>query len=310
MDDLKGKTERGGFPERKFDSAVSSGALATWVSPTSQGYFVQWWSKFGGVEMCKTRSAMGISKQDAWKNRDFIILGGSAVAEFVTDAFFGPYEACRFRSVSDPRHANGMLTTGQKENDLVNILYSKFGPMLFRQTPYTMVKISVQQKMAETIYQNLGTPPSEMSNDVLPMLSLVSDIVTDVVSLAECPDSEFNLESYLKDLVTEQDALAFHVCPIQIKKKKRMRSNTTITGDHKKTVFPDAILPAACQACPRTQTTSPHKWQIRTAHQSNEKFICGDCTTEFENDHIFEFANEDGKTISIKCEGSCHIRRS
>ena len=42
-----------------------------------------------------------------------------------------------------------MLTTGQKlvaENDVVNGLYSKFGPMLFRQTPYTMVK---NQRSAE-----------------------------------------------------------------------------------------------------------------------------------------------------------------
>ena len=156
---------------------------------------------------------MGMSKQDAWKNRDFIILGGSAVAEFVTDAFLGPYEVCRFRSVSDPRHANGMLTTGQKVGCVVNGLYSKFGPLLFRQKPHT-------------------------------------------------------------------------------------RSNTTTTGDHKKTVFPDALLPAACQACPRTQTTFPHKWQIRTTHQSNEKFICGDYTTEFENDHIFEFANEENEENS------------
>ena len=78
-----------------------------------------------------------------------------------------------------------------------------------------MVKIGVQQKMAEAIYQNLGTPPSEMSIDVLLMLSFVSDIATDVVSLAECSDSEFHLESYSKGLVTVQDALAFHVCPIQ-----------------------------------------------------------------------------------------------
>ena len=184
----------------------------------------------------------------------------------------------------------------------------EFGPM-FRQTPYTMVKISVQQKMAETMYQNLGTTPSEMSNDAILMLSLVHDIVTDAVSLAECPDSEFNLESYLKD-------------------QKRMRSNTTISGHHEETVFLDAILPVACQACPWTQTTFPHKWQIPKAHQSNENVMCGDYTTEFENDHIFEFANEEneenskviddlpdenymtiyvktinGKTISIKSEG-------
>ena len=41
-------------------------------------------SSTGGMKMCKTRSAMGMSKQDTWKIRDFITLGSSAVAEFVT----------------------------------------------------------------------------------------------------------------------------------------------------------------------------------------------------------------------------------
>ena len=48
-----------------------------------------------------------------------------------------------------------------------------------------MVKISVQQKMAETIYQNLGTTPSEMSNDVILMLSLVYDIAIVVVVVSD-----------------------------------------------------------------------------------------------------------------------------
>ena len=88
---------------------------------------------------------------------------------------------------SSPQAPNEELVA---ENDVVNGLYSDFCPML-RQPPYTMmVKISVQQKMAETMYQSLGTTPSEMSNDALLMLSLVHDIVTDAVSLAECPDSE------------------------------------------------------------------------------------------------------------------------
>ena len=86
-DDLKGETERDGVPEQKFESVEGSGVLVTWVSTTSQDYFEQCWFKFGGVEICKTRSEMGMSKQDAWKNRDFIILGGSTVAEFVLDAF-------------------------------------------------------------------------------------------------------------------------------------------------------------------------------------------------------------------------------
>ena len=95
-----------------------------------------------------------------------------------------------------------------------------------------------------------------------------------------------------------------------------MLSNTTITRKHERSVLPVDIPPVPCQACPRTQTTFSQKWQIRTAHQSNEKFICGDYTTEFVNDYIFEYATEvneetanenddvpEGKTVSVKCEG-------
>ena len=146
---------------------------------------------------CKTRSAMGLSKQDTWKTRDFSTLGGSAVAEFVTGAFLGPCEKL------------------DDETDVVNGLFFVFG-LTFRLTPCNMVKISVQQRMAGTIC--LVTTPSEMSIDVIQMLSLGHDIATVVVSLTDCPDSEFILESYLTD-------------------PKRMRSNTKITADHEKTVF-------------------------------------------------------------------------
>ena len=116
--------------DKNIISAEGSGALSTGVMPTSQGYFVQGWFKFGGVEICKTRFAMGMSEQDARENRDFNTLGGSAVAEFVADVFLCPYEACRTRSVSDPSYANGMLATGQKlvtANGVVKGLYSDFG---------------------------------------------------------------------------------------------------------------------------------------------------------------------------------------
>ena len=96
--------------------------------------------------------------------RDFITLGGSAVAEFVTGAFLGPCEEL------------------DAETDVVYGLFFVFG-LTFRQTPCTMVKISVQQSMAETVYQSLVTTPSEMSIDVILKLSLVYDIAIVVVSL-------------------------------------------------------------------------------------------------------------------------------
>merc|ERR1719436_993296 len=90
-------------------------ALITGWLPTFQGYFVQGWFKFGGVEICKTKFAqmMG-SERKAWQNRDMITLGGSAVAEFVADIFLCPYEAVRIRAVSDPTYASGMAATGKK----------------------------------------------------------------------------------------------------------------------------------------------------------------------------------------------------
>ena len=71
-------------------------------TPSSQSYFVQGWSRLDGVVVRKTRFEMGMDNQDARKNREFNSLGGTAVAEFVTDSFLYTFEACRSRYVSDP----------------------------------------------------------------------------------------------------------------------------------------------------------------------------------------------------------------
>ena len=60
-------------------SAEGSGALSTDEMTTFQCfqcYFVQRWFKCGGVEICKTRFAMGVRKQNAKRNRDSSTLGG------------------------------------------------------------------------------------------------------------------------------------------------------------------------------------------------------------------------------------------
>merc|ERR1719436_1631178 len=106
-------------------------ALTTGAMPTFQGYFVQGWFKFGGVEICKTQFAKKLcsSEQEAWQKRDFITLGGSACAEFVADIFLCPYEAMRIRSVSDPSYGTSMINVGQRlvrEMGVINGLYSGF----------------------------------------------------------------------------------------------------------------------------------------------------------------------------------------
>merc|ERR1712003_324393 len=105
------------------------------------------------------------NEKEAWEKRDMITLGGSACAEFVADVFLCPYEAVRIRAVSDPAYgAGGLLATGKRmvsEMGVVGGLYSGFGPMLFKQIPYTMAKFAVQQKAAEGIYASLGSDPSK-----------------------------------------------------------------------------------------------------------------------------------------------------
>ena len=283
------------IPERENDTAEP--ALA-------HGFFTQGWPKYDGVEKCKNRSAKGLRKkehlrivvrghddsgQDAWKIRDLIALGSSAVAESATDVFSRAYEACSVWSVSVPIHENGTLTTGQKyvaEYDVANDL-ADLGPMLSRQTQYTLTKLSVQRKVAEATYLSFGTFSSELSTGATTTMSLVSDIAFVIVSLSECPDSD--LESHLNE-------------PI------RMRSNTTNARDLEKTVFLDAIIPGACPACPRILTTSPNKRQIRSAQQSHGKFVGIEYNTE-ENDDTLEdnymtvhVKIINGKTISKKSQ--------
>ena len=85
------------------------------------------------------------------KIRDLITLGRSAVAESATEVFSCAYEACSAWDVLVPNHENSTLTTGQKnvaKYDVDNDL-SDFGPRLSRKTHYTLIKFSVQRKVAE-----------------------------------------------------------------------------------------------------------------------------------------------------------------
>ena len=95
------------------------------------------------------------------------------------------------------------------------------------------------------------------------------------------------------------------VLALLIKKSKSIRSNTTIS------VFMGASLLDACPARPKTQTTFPIKWQIRTAQQPHGKFVGIEYNTEFEkeNDDMLEENNMTvyvkmiyEKTTSIKCD--------
>merc|ERR1712032_188809 len=161
------------------------GALTTGLAATAVGYFVQGWFKFGGVEFFKIKAVGMLGEKKAWDNRTAIYLGAAAGAEFVADCFLCPLEACRIRSVSDPTFAPtlpGVAARLIKEEGVLRGFYSGFGPILFKQVPYTMAKFAVQGRVAESMYGSLGKSPKECGAVLNTGVSLSSGVVAGVVS--------------------------------------------------------------------------------------------------------------------------------
>ena len=78
----------GGF--KQVIEGEGAGALLTGLGPTAQGYFIQGWFKFGGVEYFKINLTQSMGEQAAWNSKTSIYLLASACAEFIADIFLCP----------------------------------------------------------------------------------------------------------------------------------------------------------------------------------------------------------------------------
>lgn len=132
-------------------------ALGTGFGPTFAGYFLQGAFKFGGYEFFKQQWINQLGYESASNNRTAIYLASAATAEFFADIALCPLEATRIRLVSEPTFANGLVGGFAKiaKNEGIGAFYSGFGPILFKQVPYTMAKFVVYEKVAEAIYQRV-----------------------------------------------------------------------------------------------------------------------------------------------------------
>lgn len=173
----------GGF--RQVIAAEGVGALATGLGPTVVGYFIQGWFKFGGVEFFKINMAQSMGDEKAWKYRTGIYLAAAAGAEFIADIFLCPLEATRIRLVSNPTYASGLISAFPKiirEDGVVKGFYSGFGPILFKQVPYTMAKFAVQGAAAEAICNTSGIDLPNASDGTKLTVSLSSGVIAGVAA--------------------------------------------------------------------------------------------------------------------------------
>jgi solute carrier family 25 phosphate transporter 3 len=160
-------------------------ALSLGLGPTVAGYFVQGWFKFGGVEFFKINAAQMMGEENAWKYRTGIYLGAAACAEFIADIFLCPLEATRIRLVSQPEFAPGLIAAFPKiirEDGVIKGFYSGFGPILFKQVPYTMAKFAVQGKAAEAIRAASGLNLATMSEGQKMTVALSSGTIAGVAA--------------------------------------------------------------------------------------------------------------------------------
>ena len=181
--DVYNKGMIGGF--KQVIAAEGVGALATGLGPTVFGYFIQGWFKFGGVEYFKIQFVKALGEEKAWNNRNSIYLASAGMAEFIADIFLCPLEATRIKLVANPKFAASMPAAMSKivaEQGLLNGFYSGFGPILFKQVPYTMAKFAVQGQVAEAIYNSMGKSPKQCSGGTNLSVSLGSGVVAGVVA--------------------------------------------------------------------------------------------------------------------------------
>jgi len=145
----------GGF--RQVIAKEGASALLTGFGPTAAGYFLQGAFKFGGYELFKQQSINILGYESASNNRTAVYLASAALAEFFADIALCPLEATRIRLVSEPTYANGLIGGFSKmlKNEGVGAFYAGFGPILFKQVPYTMAKFVVYEKVAELAWQQI-----------------------------------------------------------------------------------------------------------------------------------------------------------
>merc|ERR1719359_1760046 len=173
----------GGF--RQVIAEEGAMALSTGLGATAIGYAVQGWFKFRGVELIKVKAAERLGDKKAYENKTAIYLGAAAGAEFVADCFLCPLEAARIRSVSDPAYGSNLASVAarlMKEEGVIRGFYSGFGPILFKQIPYTMAKFAVQGMVADGWYESMKCKPSDCGQLYNTSVSLGSGTIAGVVA--------------------------------------------------------------------------------------------------------------------------------
>ena len=164
---------------RQIVANEGAGALLTGLGPTVVGYSIQGAFKFGGYEFWKKQAIDYLGIDEARKHRQAVYLGASAIAEFFADIALCPLEATRIRLVSQPSFANGLAGGFARilREEGPGAFYAGFGPILFKQVPYTMAKFAVFEIAVEQILKSTGKAKDQLTGGQNTALNLSGGLI-------------------------------------------------------------------------------------------------------------------------------------
>jgi len=164
---------------RQIIAKEGAGALATGLGPTVVGYSIQGAFKFGGYEFWKKQAINYLGVDSAREHRQAVYLGAAAIAEFFADIALCPLEATRIRLVSQPTFANGLAGGFARilREEGAGAFYAGFGPILFKQIPYTMAKFAVFEIAVENILSATGKSKDSLTGGQNTALNLTSGLI-------------------------------------------------------------------------------------------------------------------------------------
>ncbi|WWC71072.1 uncharacterized protein I206_105025 [Kwoniella pini CBS 10737] len=167
----------GGF--RQIIAKEGAGALLTGFGPTAVGYAIQGAFKFGGYEFWKKKAIDVLGVDKARENRQLVYLGASGIAEFFADIALCPLEATRIRLVSQPSFATGLASGFLRilREEGPGAFYAGFGPILFKQVPYTMAKFGVFEVASEKILSFTGKSKGSLTSGQQTGLNLSAGLI-------------------------------------------------------------------------------------------------------------------------------------
>ncbi|KAK9832839.1 hypothetical protein WJX81_005824 [Elliptochloris bilobata] len=169
------------------------GVLTAGAGPTMVGYFLQGGLKFGGYEFWKDVLASAAGPAAVERFAALVHMVSSATAEFFADIALCPLEAVRIRLVAQPGYAAGAagaLTRLLREEGAARGLYAGFGPMLFKQIPYTVAKFVVFEHVARGLRAHVESMAGLVAGCVAALVSQPADMLLSRINRAKAAPGE------------------------------------------------------------------------------------------------------------------------